>query len=646
MICMQLRLLPLLPAVFGYVLVSSAAAQLAVNSPDGRPLSQRVTAYSIDARLKTDAKTLDATEILAYRNLSGQPISAVPFHLYLNAFRPQSSFSRESHQQDSDFSYGKGEEGAIDIESISAEGYGDLSGATHYIAPDDGNEDDHTVMEVVLPKPLAPGAVIRFQLTFHDKFPLSVARNGYKRDFIMGAQWFPKVGVLWNGAWNCHQYHANTEFFADFGTYDVSLRLPERFSVGATGIQTGELRNADGTKTVTFRGEDIHDFAWAASPHFQMADDVYVNSLGTVKIHALILASHANLRARYIESLKKSLQKYDEWLGPYPYKQITLIDPEPGSQMGGMEYPTLITGGADWYEPSWSHFELETTVVHEFGHQYWYGMVATNEFEEPWLDEGINSYSEAKVAGSILGKNNSQINARSIYGSDAESKRIFYLDNPEEDPIARFGWQFANDSSYGSIVYDKTATVLNTLEGVVGEDTLRQALRVYFTRYRFKHPTGADFLRVVAEVSGRNDLEPFFAQAIQGTQGLDYSVVSLTTGPMEWWKGENAGGPYRTSVVVRREGTFLFPVKLEVGFADGSKEQATWDGNDRWARFSWDKPSRAAYAQVDPDGAIPLDLNSFNNSYTLRADATARLKLTNYWVIAQQLLAQWLSFLV
>ena len=136
------------------------------------------------------------------------------------------------------------------------------------------------------------------------------------------------------------------------------------------------------------------------------------------------------------------------------------------------------------------------------------------------------------------------------------------------------------------------------------------------------------------------------AQAFKGTEVLDYSVDSLTSDPAEWWKSGDASGPYHTSVVVRRKGTFLFPVNLEVGFADGSKEQATWDGNDRWARFSWDKPSRAVYAQVDPDGNVPLDVNSFNNSYSLQRDRTARLKLTNYWVFAQQLLGQWLSFLV
>ena len=234
--------------------------------------------------------------------MTGQALNSVPFHLYLNAVRPQSTFSAEAHQGGTDVSYAKGTEGAIDIKSISAEGYGDLARNMKFTAPDDGNQDDHTVMEITLPKPLAPGEVIRFQLAFHDKFPLSVARNGYKRDFIMGAQWFPKIGVLWHGAWNCHQYHFNTEFFADFGTYNVILRVPEQYTVGASGIETGYQENHDGTKTLSYRGEDIHDFAWAASPHFQVADDTFVNDLGTVKLHALILSSHASQRDRYLPS--------------------------------------------------------------------------------------------------------------------------------------------------------------------------------------------------------------------------------------------------------------------------------------------------------------------------------------------------------
>jgi Peptidase family M1 domain len=639
-----LRLLSLSPLL----LALSAWAQVSVvYSPDGKPLSQRVAAYWIDASVNTDAKSLDATEIVEYRNPSSQPVSTVPFHLYLNAFRPQSTFSREAHQQGMYVPLSKGEQGSIDIKTVSAEGYGDLSKSMRFIAPDDGNQDDHTVMEITLPKPLGPGEAIRFSLAFHDKFPLSVARTGYKREFIMGAQWFPKVGVLWHDEWNCHQYHADTEFFSDFGTYNVNLTLPQRYIVGASGVQTGEQANSDGTRTLSFRGEDIHDFAWAASPHFQIVDDTFVNSLGPVKLHALILASHNDKRDRYLSMLKQSMQKFDEWYGPYPYKQLTLIDPEPDSAFGGMEYPTLITGGADWWEPWWSYYGLEITVAHEFGHQYWYGMVASNEFEEPWLDEGINSYSESKVAQSLFGQNTSLVNGRTLYSSDAENQRLFYIAHPDEDPIVREGWKFANGESYGSIVYGKTATVLTTLEGVVGEATLRQALRAYFIRYRFQHPTGTQFLDTLQEVCGRKDLQPYFDQAFDGTEVLDYSVDSLTSGSSEWWKDNSAGGgPYHTSVVVRRKGSFLFPVNLEVGFADGSKEQATWDGKDRWARFSWDKPSRAVYAQLDPDGNVPLDVDSFNNSYTLQRDRTARLKLTNYWVFAQQLLVQWLSFLI
>jgi Peptidase family M1 domain len=637
---------PLALAVPLLVGLSAWGQVSAVYSPDGKPLSQRVVAYWIAAKLNTAAKTLDATESIEYRNPSDQPISTIPFHLYLNAFRPQSTFTRESYQQDTGMAYVNAEQGAMEIKSISAEGYGDLSQNMQFTAPDDGNQEDHTVMQIKLPKPLAPGEAIRFQIGFHDKFPLAVARTGYKRDFIMGAQWFPKVGVLWHGAWNCHQYHADTEFFADFGTYNVDLRLPQEYIVGASGIQTDEQPNSDGSKTVSFRGEDIHDFAWAASPHFLVADDTFVNSLGPVKLHALILASHANQTDRYLSALKQSMQKFDEWYGPYPYKQITLVDPEPDSAIGEMEYPTLITGGTSWWAPSWYHYGLEATVAHEFGHQYWYGMVATNEFEEPWLDEGINSYSEANVMGSMFGRNTSLLNARTIYGNDIGGQRMTYLAHPDEDPIVRYAWKFANDASYGSIVYGKTAAVLATLQAMLGEATLRQALQVYFTRYRFTHPTASDFLHAIEEVSGRSDLEPYFQQAIYGTAVLDYSVESLTSGSDDPRQDNRPGEPFETSVMVRRKGSFVFPVNVVVGFADGSREQVTWDGNDRWARFSWDKPTRALYAQVDPDTNILLDANSFNNSYTLRPDRTARLKLTNYWVFTQQLLAQWLSFLV
>jgi hypothetical protein len=486
-----------------------AQTSIATNSPNGQPLSTRVVAYTIDARLDTGKKSLDATETLTYKNLTGQSLTTIPFHLYLNAFRPESTFTHETHfnggvlDTETGNDYPAEKLGSITISHIDADGYGDLTPAMHFIAPDDGNAQDYTVAEIVLPHPLAPNNSITFHLAFHDQFPLSVARNGYKRDFIMGGQWYPKPGVFWHGAWNCHQYHATTEFFSDFATFNVSLTLPRRYIVGASGVPTGELINPaapgkEDTKTVSFYAEDIGDFAWAASPNFTVTDGTFLSSLGPVKIHVLALAAHPKAGPRYLDIMQKTLAQFEQRYGPYPYKIITLIDPEPGSEMSGMEYPTLFTADTGWYEPT--HL-TELTTEHEFGHQYWYGMVATNEFEDAWLDEGINSYTEVNVLDAILGRNTSLFNRPYTNAGDYELQRLEYLLQPDYDPVIRWAFNFRNTDSYGGVTYGKSATLLATLEGLIGRDTMDEAMRTYFLRYRFTHPTTEDFLRTIEQVA-------------------------------------------------------------------------------------------------------------------------------------------------
>jgi hypothetical protein len=621
------------------------AQSVATNSPT--PLSVRVVAYTIDAKLDVKNKTLDATETLAYKNLTGQPLDTFPFHLYLNAFRPQSTFSHEAHLSGSiratEDIWPEEKIGGIGIRQITADDFGDLTNDMQFTAPDDGNMQDHTVMQIKLPHPVMPGETITFHIKFHDKFPESIARNGFKRDFIMGGQWFPKVGVFWHGAWNCHQYHATTEFFADFGTFDVQLNVPKRYLVGASGVPVGEQNESNGTKTLSFHGEDIHDFAWAASPNFVVADDTFNSSMGPVKLHALVLKSHADQSQRYLAVLKATMQKFDEWYGPFPYKQMTLIDPEPDSQMFGMEYPTLITAGTSWFTPPW-FLSTEVVTEHEFGHQYWYGMVATNEFEEAWLDEGINSYTEAKIMGAIYGKDRSLINGKSVTASDLELQRLSYLSDPDYDPIARFAYKFAGGGSYGSITYGKTATVLTTLEALIGEPTMQQAMRTYFMRYRFTHPTGTDFLNTIKEVSGRQDLDTYFAQAIYGTPEMDYAVEKVDSEPITWWKpasGKNmCVNGCRDTFRIHRLGEFRLPVVVEVRFDDGSKTREVWDGQDRWIRYTYEKPAQILSVEIDPDHNILMDKDFFNNSYVVKENHTATHKLANYWVFINQLFAQ------
>jgi len=690
-----------------------AQTSIATNSPGGQPLSTRVVAYTIDARLNTDKKSLDATETFTYKNLTGQSLTTVPLHLYLNAFRPESTFTRETHfiggvrDSEAGDNYPAEKLGSITISHIDADGYGDLTSAMHFIAPDDGNAQDHTVAEITLSHPLSPNDSITFHLAFHDQFPLSVARNGWKRDFIMGGQWYPKPGVFWHGAWNCHQYHATTEFFSDFATFNVNLTLPRRYVVGASGVPTGEFVNPpvqgqEATKTISFYGEDIGDFAFAASPHFTVTDGTFLSSLGPVKVHVLALAAHPKAGLRYLDITQKALAEFDRHYGPYPYKVLTVIDPEPDSEIGGMEYPTLFTGDSTWFRDP-TYFTTEETVVHEFGHQYWYGMVATNEFEDAWLDEGINSYTEVKALDAIFGRNTSLFNRSYANAGDSELLRSEYLLVPDYDPVTRWAFKFRDSDSYGGVTYGKSATLLATLEGLIGRDTMDEAMRTYFISYRFTHPTTEDLLRTIEQVAiahgkaiatipqtppkvtqtsnlpigaeppkinilptsppftttGNPDyasapatnssLRDYFNQSVYGTQILDYTVDSIASDPDQWWLPEprdEKDVQYLSTVYLHRKGDFILPVTAEIVFDDGTRIRERWNGVDRWTKFTYTRKAQIVSVEIDPDHVIPLDSNLFNNSYTIDSNPTPARKLTNLWLTLNQLAAQLVAWIV
>src|SRR5581483_7496816 len=231
-------------------------------------------------------------------------------------------------------------------------------------------------------------------------------------------------------------------------------------------------------KTFTYHGDDIHDFAWTASPHYRILNDIYQGAMGPVAMRIMMQPGHWSQAERHRKILKDSLTYFEKWYGPYPYKTITLVDPEHGSAAEGMEYPTLITGGTTWWMPKGLH-EPELVVEHEFGHQYWYGMVATNEFEDAWMDEGINSYTELKIMDAIFSPNTSIINMGGITGGEPGLQRWQYLGVADLDPIARNGWQYATYNSYGGVTYGKTAVVLYTLESIIGEATMRHAMHTY-----------------------------------------------------------------------------------------------------------------------------------------------------------------------
>jgi len=624
---------------------------LAINS--AQPMSQRVVHYEIEAKYDAGRHTVDATEVLTYHNLTGQPLDHFPFHLYQNAFQPNATWIREVKVAGSrDVSYDKWEDkdyGSEEIKSLEVVGQGDLTSQVRYIAPDDGNLDDKTVVDVPIPKPIAPGEYAQFKIAFQTKFPETQARSGWKHDFVLGGQWFPKVGVFWHGAWNCHQYHAFTEFFADFGVYDVKLTVPQAEVVGASGVKVGEVNNSDNTKTVAYHGDDIHDFAWTACPRYRVKEDgVFQGQMGPVQMRILMQPAHWSQVQRHEKILKESLEQFESRYGPYPYKTITLVDPE-SAEAGGMEYPTFITGDTSWFMPDGLKLP-EIVIEHEFGHQYWYGMVATNEFEDAWMDEGINSYTEVKVLDAILGRKTSGIDLAGITLGEREQQRLGYTGVADVDPMAQKAYDYYSFNSYGGITYGKTASVLLTLESIIGEDTMAKAMRTYFMKYRFTHPGKEDFLKTIEDVSGR-DLRWYFNQAVYGSPVLDYRVMRVESIPVNWYETKKSvfqkddkNTLYRSYVWIQRKEDFVMPVEVEVKFDNGEKFREHWDGVSRWTKFTYEKKAKVESAEIDPDHRVQIDRNDFNNSFTAEANVKPRWKLTNYWIFVTQWLGQALAW--
>ena len=630
--------------------VSIPDTTLAVNSLT--PMSQRIVHYEIDAKYDATKHTIDATEILTYHNVTGQALDHFPFHLYQNAFQPNATWVREAKRdgsRDTVYDHWDPKEyGSEEIQSIELVGQGDLTKNLQYIAPDDGNKDDKTVIDLRVAKPIAPNAFVQFKISFHEQMPETQARSGWKRDFVLGGQWFPKVGVWWHGAWNCHQYHATTEFFADFGVYDVKITLPQNEVVGASGVEVGSVNNSDGTKTVAYHGDDIHDFAWTASPRYKIREATYQSQNGPIQLRFMMQPAHWSQAERHEQITRETLDRFEKWYGPYPYKTLTVVDPEPDSAAEGMEYPTFITGGTSWFMPQGLHFP-EVVVEHEFGHQYWYGMVATNEFEDAWMDEGINSYTELKVLDSILGENNSMLNIAGAHLGERAGQRLGYIGVADRDAMAQKGYDYYSSGSYAGVTYGKTAIVLLTLEGIIGQDTMAKAMNSYFMKYRFTHPTKEDFLKTIEEVSGK-DLRWYFNQAVYGSQVLDYEVLKIESYPVSWFeekkdkkeakKDAKDDTVYQSYVSLHRKEDFVMPLDVEIKFDNGEKIREHWDGQSRWTRLSYLKKAKVVSAEIDPDQTVHLDRNNFNNSYVVQADAKPTYKLSNYWQFLTQLASQ------
>ncbi|MCA9692627.1 MAG: M1 family metallopeptidase [Myxococcales bacterium] len=631
------------------------------------PADARVTDYHIDARLDVEAHTVEGTARITWRNRTSFTVDALPLHLYMNGFRAEDtawmSEARGSHRGHT-FSHDGGPSwGYIDIKEARR-----LGPRARAARPDDpelrasepvalawAEGEDPSVATLTLDAPVGPGADVTVELDFLTQLPRVFARTGHADDFHMVAQWYPKLAVLDpRDGWRNHVFTLHSEFYADFGDYTVELDVPANQIVGATGVRVSDEVVGDRRK-LRYEAEMVHDFAWVADPDFVEA---FAEHRG-IRIRQLLQPEHAADAQAHLDAQLAALESMEARFGPYPWSTITIVHAPPGAEgAGGMEYPTLFTT-SDIVEPQLWYalvgFEERVsgrfTTIHEFGHQYFQGLLASDEHRQPWLDEGMNTLSNVLV---VLDSEPDPWAARL-------GNQLFYLEDliraavggrSDLDPVdASSDTYRAVNDNYGTTVYRKTAALMLTLRNLVGHAAFDQALRTYADRFRFRHPRGEDLVRTLVEGLGERrqvtpandggpgvllDVRDYLTQGLATVDRVDFRVDAIkhrrAQGQHGWHRDEHgvliggdapedAGASVATLddaavegvVAVVREGEFRVPVVLEVEFKDGTRERKTWDGQDRYVIYTW-PGRRLVSATVDPDGLLVLESNVLNNT--------------------------------
>jgi hypothetical protein len=648
-------------------------------------LSDRVVSYTIDADLDAAKHAVTGKEHMTWRNRSDREVRSVYFHLYLNAFQNQGStyFTERNVLTAHGSSRGmavleKGQWGWVRLQNVQQNG---TALKWSFVHPDGGPETDQTVVRIDLAQPVPAGGTLALDIDFLSQLPRVVERTGWWGDFNLIGQWFPKIAVLElpgeRGAtqvrWNAHEFHFNSEFFADFGQFDVHLTVPNDYTVGAVGQLQGTPEQKDGRTTYHFTQGDVHDFAWVAAKDFKTLDGTYEGP-GSPKVAVRVIypAEYVAAAAPSLKSSIDAIGYFSRTLGPYPYNTLTVvIPPYNADEAGGMEYPTFFTSeGFRDVEPDTVHQMASDFVnIHEFGHGYFYGILASNEFEEPILDEGLNEYWDSRM---VRERQEDLVFATPFmkwlgitpHIPWFEVERTMAMLKRPRDPLAQNSWDRLSSSSYGT-VYSRTATAMHDLEERLGKPALEKAFRLYYQRWRFRHPSVADFRAALIDSSGNaKDVDQIFNNYVYGTGKLDDYVSSIDSyevtpqAGVTWkdgkqtevvasdldkqidaqrdaWKkahpnakeGDAGPFPWHSTVTVERK-DIAAPELLRVTYEDGTHEDVSWNDDRRWARFDFIKPSKVVSAELDPDEHNLLDANRLNNSQTTKPNGAASRRWT------------------
>ncbi|MFT3886394.1 MAG: M1 family metallopeptidase [Flavobacteriales bacterium] len=497
---------------------------------------------------------LFAQETITYTNNAPQALDTIWMHLWPNAYRDRNSALCQQLDAHNDLSLHfatEDERGSIDSLDFTSNG-SKLAWGFHPQHAD--------IVWIKLERPLSTGSSIAIHTPFHVKLPSArISRLGHDGQAYYITQWFPKPAVFDNKGWHAMPYLTQGEFYSEFGSYDVSITLPANYVVGATGeLQDASERawmdslaqrppsfvlgngrdpfpsSSEARKTLRFTQSDVHDFAWFADKRFQVRKgEVKLERSGrTVTTWVLVTPHNAAVWHEAITYVNESVRLYSQWVGDYAYASCTAIDGGTAAG-GGMEYP-MITIINDTREA----FDLDVVIAHEVGHNWFYGMLGSNEREHPWMDEGVNSFFEQRyIEARYPGRRERSFEGLpiSLFKPEGipyrEHNELLYRlnarrnwDDPIEGPATAF-----SELDYGTTVYAKTALVFDHLFHALGASTFDRCMQRYFQEWRFAHPYPADLRRVFEETSGQ-DLTWCFDELINTANKVDPRALRLKNG--------------------------------------------------------------------------------------------------------------------
>jgi hypothetical protein len=482
---------------------------------------QQQVNYTIDVSLNDKEHTLDAFERIEYINNSQDTLKFIWFHLWPNAYKNDKTAFTDQTLENGDTKFyfsDKEQKGYINrldfkVNNITA------------VVEDHPQHID--IVKVVLPAPLTPGQKIIITTPFHVRLPYNFSRGGHDGESYQATQWYPKPAVYDRKGWHPMPYLDQGEFYSEFGSFDVSITVPKNYVVAATGelqnesekrwlkgnaevyekdlkvfpakkkqafgIKTKSLQlnvpaSSNELKTLQYKQTNIHDFAWFADKRFVVNyDTCHLASGKTIDVFTYYTYNYAAQWQNSIKYCKDAVRHYSSLVGEYPYNIVQAVQ-GPESFGGGMEYPTITV-----ISPGGNAKSLDNVIAHEIGHNWFYGILASNERDHPWMDEGINSFYDAKYNVSKYGK---QPQAERIL---FETKAVTKTDQPIETTSEKF-----SEANYGLVAYYKTAEWMRLLESELGTEAFNKAMQEYFRRWQFKHPQPEDFKKAIEESSGKN----------------------------------------------------------------------------------------------------------------------------------------------